>query len=101
MARRRRSRRKKTAKPEDADILKGNLCLVEGDFGGAARWYENGLRSAAHSEGEASNLLRRDEDRTRYAFQAACASALAGERELGIETLEAAIELAGYRQGGF
>jgi hypothetical protein len=89
------------AKPADAYVLKGNLCLIRHEFIKAAEWYEKALRAVASAGGSASNLLGRREDRTRYLFQAACAQALAGQRESGIEMLAAAIEAAGYRQGGY
>ncbi len=89
------------AKPADADVLKGNLCLLRQEFAQAAAWYEKALQAVA-AEGEAaSNLLGHPADRARYAFQTACARALAGQREAGLKMLVEAVEAAGYRQGGY
>jgi RimJ/RimL family protein N-acetyltransferase len=89
------------AKPADADVLKGNLCLLRQEFTQAAAWYEKALHAVTTVGEPASNLLGRREDQVRYAFQAACARALAGQREAGVAMLAAAIEAAGYRQGGY
>jgi RimJ/RimL family protein N-acetyltransferase len=89
------------AKPADAYAVKGNLCLIRREFAKAAEWYEMAIRAVASAGGEASNLLRRPVGRAMYLFQAACAHALAGQRESGIEMLAAGIEVAGYRQGGY
>lgn len=85
-------------KPADACAVRGNLCLIRGEHEEAAEWYEEALREASRG---GSNLLNRGADRARYMFQAACAQTMAGRRGRGIEMLAAAVELAGYRQGGY
>ena len=82
-------------------MVKGNLCLIRGEFAQAAEWYEKALRAVASAGEAASYLLGRPEDRTRYSFQAACAQALVGQGASTVEMLAAAIEAAGYRQGGY
>ena len=86
-------------KPADAYLMKGNLSLIQREYEEAAGWYEKALQAAESTAG--SNLLRQREQKIRYLFQAACAKAMAGQRESGIDILEAAIEGAGYRQGGY
>ncbi len=88
-------------KPVDAWILRGNFRLLRHEFAQAATWYEQALHAVATAGESASYLVSRVEDRTRYAFQAACARALAGQREAGLEMLADALDAAGYRQGGY
>jgi RimJ/RimL family protein N-acetyltransferase len=89
------------ARPADAYIQKGNMCLLREEFADAAQWYRMALRAVTAVDESASYLLSRREDRARYAFQAACALALADDREAGLESLSAAIEMTGYRQAGY
>jgi len=88
-------------KRADASIVKGNLCLIRHEFEEAADHYTRAL-DAVDAEGlSASKFLAHRGRRTSYAFQAASARALAGQRELGIELVDEAIEIAGYRVGGY
>ena len=89
------------ARAADAWAVKGNFCLIRHEFAAAAERYQKALDAVASTGDLASHLLGRREDRTRYASQAASVRALAGEQEADIEMLDAAIEQAGYRQGGY
>ncbi len=48
-----------------------------------------------------SRLLTRSGERVKYCFQAACASALAGDRAAALSYLDQGIGASSYRQGGF
>jgi RimJ/RimL family protein N-acetyltransferase len=88
-------------KAADAWVVQGNLCLIRREYAQAAEWYERALDAVATAGGASSLLLERPAERARYAFQAACAQALAGQREASAEMLAEAIEMAGYRAGGY
>jgi RimJ/RimL family protein N-acetyltransferase len=89
------------ARAADADVVWGNLRLIGGEYAEAAQWYGRALRAVAEEGEGASHLLGKHEDRARYAFQAALARALAGEPASAEEMLAGAIDLSGYRQGGY
>jgi RimJ/RimL family protein N-acetyltransferase len=87
----------------DNHVINGNLALLRGEFDVAAQCFGKALRAAeARPVGAVdSKLLTTSADRARYHFEAACASALAGDRASALRSLSAAIEASTLRQKGY
>jgi RimJ/RimL family protein N-acetyltransferase len=84
----------------DGLLVNGNIALMQHRFTEAASYFEQAFELMARSE-EESVLLSSAVERQLYYYHAACAWALAGESKAALETLEKALEIGGFRQGGY
>jgi len=87
----------------DSHAINGNLALLRGEFGVAAECFARALSAAAAQPVGAvdSKLLASTGARVRCYLEAACASALAGDRASALKSLSAAIEASTLRQKGY
>ncbi|MGB3714435.1 MAG: GNAT family N-acetyltransferase [Candidatus Promineifilaceae bacterium] len=84
----------------DGMLVNGNLKLMQHRFAEAASYYEQAFQLMI-LPGEESFLLGSAVEKQLYYYHAACAWALAGEKAASLETLEKALEIGGFRQGGY
>jgi GNAT superfamily N-acetyltransferase len=83
----------------DGLLVNGNLCLLQSRYADAAEWYEKAFAMAAMGapDVEASAVIATAADWGRYYHKAACAWALAGNREAAVRCLDRAIDTGGDR----
>jgi RimJ/RimL family protein N-acetyltransferase len=84
----------------DGLLVNGNLKLMQHQFAEAASSYEQAFHLMA-VPGEESFLLSSAVEKQLYYYHAACAWALGGQETTSLETLEKALEIGGFRQGGY
>jgi len=89
--------------PVDGFLVNGNLALMRGDHREAAEFYEKAFALLAEpgTQDKQYSLLDWKDTETTYRYHAACAWALAGDRNAALRNLEKAWEKNSIRQGGY
>jgi GNAT superfamily N-acetyltransferase len=84
----------------DALLVKGNLALMSNRFSEAGSHFEKAFQLKELPD-EESFLLAGAKEEQLYHYHAACAWALAGERQLALANMGTALDIGGFRQGGY
>jgi GNAT superfamily N-acetyltransferase len=89
--------------PIDGLLVNGNLALMRHQFGKATAFYERAFaeKEALAAEAQSPYLLQRLGAEMAYRFKAACAQALAGDRDSALQELEKALEKGTDRWAGY
>lgn len=89
--------------PVDGFLVNGNLAMMRRDYGEAAGFYEGAFSLLAEpgTQGKQYCLLDWKDAESTYRYHAACAWALAGDKQAALRNLEKAWAKGSFRQGGY
>jgi RimJ/RimL family protein N-acetyltransferase len=87
--------------PVDGLLVQANLALMRGEARAAAGLYEQAFSQRQVAEGGRPQLMGRVTPEATYFYHAACAWALAGDRDAALRNLERALAKGSFRQAGY